>query len=168
MICCWYSMAASDSPSAVACENTRWRRDPPASAALICSQTPTRLNSINPQRSLAIFAPMLAPSLRLVLQGNDCAMAAYKGGPSPGAPNFDHGGPQSALGPSRPGELQSWAPGVLLTAAADSRSTQNTAWLLNSERLSTLDKPPLPVLMTNQNEKWRRGRAWKSLICSAC
>lgn len=87
---------------------------------------------------------MLAPSLRLVLQGNDCVMAAYEGGPRTGGPNFDHGGPQSAFGPSRRSELQSWALGVLLTAAADSRSTQNAAWLLNSERLSTLDNPPPP------------------------
>lgn len=99
----------------------------PVSAALIRSQTPTPLNSINPQRSLAIFAPMLAPSLRLVLQGNDCVMAAYEGGPRTGGPNFDHRGPQSAFGPSRRSELQSWALGVLLTAAADSRSTQNAA-----------------------------------------
>lgn len=57
----------------------------PVSAALIRSQTPTRLNSINPQRSLAIFAPTLAPSLRLVLQGSDCVMATYEAGPWTGA-----------------------------------------------------------------------------------
>lgn len=57
----------------------------PVSAALIRSQTPARLNSINPQRSLATFAPMHAPSLHLVLQGNDCVMAAYEGGPWTGA-----------------------------------------------------------------------------------
>lgn len=82
----------------------------PVSAALIRSQTPTRLNSINPQRSLAIFAPMLAPFPRLVLQRNDCVMAAYEGGgPRTRGRDFTRGGPGSAFGPSGRGEQQMWA-----------------------------------------------------------
>lgn len=83
----------------------------PVSAVLIRSQTPTRLNSINPQRSLAIFAPMLAPFPRLVLQRNDCVMAAYEGGgprtgavtlpaEAPGAPSARAGEANSKCGPS--------------------------------------------------------------------
>lgn len=52
----------------------------PCQAALMHSQTPTWLNSINPQRSLAIFAPMLAPLLHLVLQRHHCVMVAYERG----------------------------------------------------------------------------------------
>ena len=65
--------------SGVACENTRQCHDP-MSAALMHSQTPTWLNSINPQRSLAIFALMLTLFLHLVLQRHHCVMVAYKRG----------------------------------------------------------------------------------------
>lgn len=65
--------------SGVACENTQQCHDP-MSAALMHSQTPTWLNSINPQRSLAIFALMLTLFLHLVLQRHHCVMVAYKRG----------------------------------------------------------------------------------------
>lgn len=172
----------------VACENT-WRCRDPMSAALMHSQTSTWLNSINPQRSLAIFALMLPLFLHLVLQTHHCVMVAYKRGWALTGLRpqvFNHSSTAgsacrcTAEALTRQMRLTGkldilglrW---VLLTAAADSRRTRSAAaWLLNSEPpLRTRPPPspslpPLSVLMTNQNEKWRRGRAWKSLICSAC
>lgn len=174
MICCWCSLAVSDSPSAAVCESARRHRDPCVSAALIHSQTPTWLNSINPQRSLATFAPMLASCFT---EERLCNGSLWKRRSTDGAAAFTAEAPESAgrgkwtanVGPS---DEACWR--QLQTVG----SARSAAWLLNSERLSTLDtrtpphppptQPPSSLLMTNQNEKWRRGRAWKSLICSAC
>lgn len=178
--------------SGVACENTRQCHDP-MSAALMHSQTPTWLNSINPQRSLAIFALMLTLFLHLVLQRHHCVMVAYKRGwtltglcPQ----DFNH---SSTTGCVCWFSAEAWEchwsdywdsllslhiSGLLeesywqqLQAVGEERARQHDCW--TRKRLSTLEPPLLPpssssVLMTNQNEKWRRGRAWKSLICSAC
>lgn len=154
MICGWYSVAVSDSPSAVPCENTRRHRDP-VSAALIHSQTPTPLNSINPQRSLAIFAPMLAPSPRLVLQRNDCVMVAYEGGGAWTGGRWVRGGviltveaPRAQWGQrARAGDVnREVGPSdkSCLQPLQTVGSTRRAAWLLNSERLSTLDTPSFP------------------------
>lgn len=179
--------------SGVVYENTQQYHDPML-AALMHSQTATWLNSINPQRSLAIFALMLTFFLHLVLQRHHCVMVAYKRGwtltglcPQDCNHSFFTGAlhrlEKGANGPTRlvetcgESQLSLHILGlrrVLLTAAAGSRRTQRAAaWLLNQGTpLHTRTPPPPPssssVLMTNQNEKWRRGRAWKSLICSAC
>lgn len=155
---------------------------PHVGAALMHSQTPTWLNSINPQRSLAIFiylflffpALTLAPLLRLVLQRHHCVMLAYKRGwtltgSCPG--DFNHSpsaGARPAVRAARPLVTGSSCllalSRLLLTAAAEeAAAAAAAAWLLNSETLlhkHPCPHPPYPVLMTNQNEKWRRGRAW--------
>jgi len=65
--------------SRVVCENTQQCCDPML-AALMHSQTATWLNSVNPQRSLAIFALMLTFFLHLVLQRHHCVMVADRRG----------------------------------------------------------------------------------------
>lgn len=151
---------------------------PHVGAALMHSQTPTWLNSINPQRSLAIFffffffALTLALLLHLVLQRHHCVMLAYKRGwtltgSCPG--DFNHSpsaGTRLAVRTARLLVTGSWCllalSRLLLTAAAEEAAAA-VAWLLNSETLlhkHPCPHPAYPVLMTNQNEKWRRGRAW--------
>lgn len=130
------------------------------------SHTPTWLNSINPQRSLDIFyyfffAVTLAPLLRLVLQSHSCVTLAYKRrwtlpGSRPG--DFDL---SASLGGGRrppPARHQ-----LLLVDGGCGRSCVITELGEASSagpRPHPPTHPPYPVLMTNQNEKWRRGRAW--------
>lgn len=175
--------------SGVVCENTRRCRDP-VLAALMHSQTATWLNSVNPQRSLAIFALMLTFFLHLVLQRHHCVMVAYRRGWTlkglcPRDSNRSHftGSACRCMILAWESRLSNRTCGDsllslhisdlrrdLLTAAAGLWRTQREQYdYWTRERLSTPEPPSSSsVLMTNQNEKWRRGRAWKSLICSAC
>lgn len=139
----------------------------PHVSALMHSQTPTWLNSINPQRSLAIFALMLTLFLHLVLQRHHCVMVAYKKGwtltglcPQ----DFNH---SSTTGSDWLCATEAWECRwfnqatetkakfthfralirVLLTAAAGSRRTQSAAaWLLNQETPLHTRPPPTPPL----------------------
>lgn len=138
---------------------------PHVGAALMHSQTPTWLNSINPQRSLAIFlfsffALTLAPLLHLVLQRHHCVMLAYKRGwtltgSCPG--DFNHSpsaGTRLAVRAARLLVTGSWCllalSRLLLTAAAEeAAAAAAAAWLLNSGNASPqapLPPPSLPSL----------------------
>lgn len=121
-----------------------WERSaapwPYVSAALTHSQTPTWLNSINPQRSLATFAPTLAPCFT---KKQLCNGSLWKRRSADGAATLPMEAPRAPssevnrkVGPSD--ESCWWQ---LQTVG----STRTAAWLLNSERLSTLDTPFLTV-----------------------
>lgn len=143
------------SPRQQCCVKTLGGTVTPVSAALIHSQTPTPLNSINPQRSLAIFAPMLAPSPRLVLQRNDCVMAAYEsGGARTGGCHFNYRGPRERRQAVRAKWTACCCRGLWMSLV-DGRSTRHAVWWLNSESLSTLDNPPPPPsISVNDYPEW--------------
>lgn len=134
----------------------------PCQAALMHSQTPTWLNSINPQRSLAIFAPMLSPLLHLVLQRHHCVMVAYERGWTVTGlrpQDFNHsttagiclavlsrGRRVPPVWWDRLGSYIYWPLGrVLLTAAADEDGARRHDYW-TQKRLSTLGPPHPPTL----------------------